>query len=186
MSDGFSILAESFRQKFFGRIVGAGFSRLQLVLLRKRFQMLLQISFIIFSFWVIFFLTSGGKFTAGLLKLHFFLVLRHLLSWLTSKKLNMFQKLRILIENFHNFDERFPAALNKLHSKCPLKNFWRVFFLWKHQECFVNSEILVGEFGPFFRQISGQNSKVALRATRKTFRGKTSFLRNFFSGIFGL
>ena len=72
MSDGFSILAERFRQKFFGRKVGAGFSRLQLVFLRKRFQILLQIFFIISSFWVMFFLTSDGKFPAGLLKLHFF------------------------------------------------------------------------------------------------------------------
>ena len=92
----------------------------------------------------------------------------------------MFQKLRILIENFHNFDERFPAALNKLHSKCPLKNFWWVFFLWKHQECFVNSEFFLREFEPFFRKISGQNSKVALRANRKTFWGKTNFLRKIF------
>ena len=119
MSDGFSILAESFRQKFFGRKFGPEFSRLQLVFLRKRFQILLQNFFIIFSFWRMFFLTSGGKFTAGLLKLHFFLVLRHLLSWLTSKILNMFQKLRILIENNLIFDERFPAALSKLHSNCP-------------------------------------------------------------------
>ena len=31
----------------------------------------------------------------------------------------MFQKIWILIEIFHIFDERFPAALCKLHSKCP-------------------------------------------------------------------
>ena len=60
------------------------------------------------------------------------------------------------------------------------RTFGGIFFLWKHQECFVNSEFLVREFEPFFRKISGQNSKVALRATRKTFWGKTSFLGKIF------
>ena len=147
MSDGFSILAESFRQKIFGRKVGAGFSRLQLVFLRKRFQILLQNFSNVFSFWVMFSLTSGGNITSCLLKLQFFLVLRNFLRWLTSKILNMFRNFWILIEIFHNFDERFPAPLNELHFECPEEPL-EVFFLWKHQERFVNSEFLVIDFEP--------------------------------------
>ena len=118
LSDGFWILAEYFRRKNFDRKLLAGFSRLQLVFLRKRFHILFQFFFIFFAFWVTFLSTSGGKYTGGLLKLHF-LALRNFLRWLASKIINMFQKFWIPIEIFHLFEERFPAALCKLHSNYP-------------------------------------------------------------------
>ena len=89
-----------------------------------------------------------GNITSCLLKLQFFLVLRNFSRWLTSKIFNMFRKFWILIEIFRNFDERFPAAFSELHSKCPEEHLEVFFFLWKHQECFVNSEFLVREFEP--------------------------------------
>ena len=59
----------------------------------------------------------------------------------------MFRSFWIVIEIFHNFDERFPAALNELHSECPEEQL-EGFFPWKHQERFVNSEFLVRDFEP--------------------------------------
>ena len=110
----FGFWDEDFSRKF-----SAGFLRLQSASLRERFEILLQILF--FQFWffgVMFFWTFGGTFTGGLLKLLFY-VLTENLRWITSKTLNMFQKLWILIEIFSYFDESFPAALCKVHSKCP-------------------------------------------------------------------
>ena len=60
------------------------------------------------------------------------------------------------------------------------RTFGGIFYLWKHQENFVNSELLVKDFAPFYRKFSGQFPKVALYATIVTFWGKTSFLKKYF------
>ena len=60
------------------------------------------------------------------------------------------------------------------------RTFGEIFYLWKHQEKFVNSELLVKEFAPSYRKFSDQFSKVALYATILTFWGKTIFLKKFF------
>ena len=60
------------------------------------------------------------------------------------------------------------------------RTFGGIFYLWKHQEKFVNFELLVKEFAPPYRKFSGQFSKVALYATILTFWGKTNFLKKYF------
>ena len=60
------------------------------------------------------------------------------------------------------------------------RTFGGIFYLWKHPENFVNSELLVKDFAPFYRKFSGQFSKVLLYATIVTFWDKTSFLKKYF------
>ena len=60
------------------------------------------------------------------------------------------------------------------------RTFGGIFYLWKHQKKFVNSDLLVKEFAPSYRKFSGQFSKVALYATILTFWRKTSFLKKYF------
>ena len=119
----FGFWHEDFSRKF-----SAGFLRLQSVSLRERFEICCKFCFFILVFGVMFLWTFGGTFTGGLLKLLFY-VLREILRRLTSKTLNMFQKLWILIEIFSYFDESFPAALCKVHSKCPEEHLEGIFSL---------------------------------------------------------
>ena len=60
------------------------------------------------------------------------------------------------------------------------RTFGVIFSLWKHQEKFVNSQLLVKEFAPSYRKFSGQFPKVALYATILTFWRKTIFLKEYF------
>ena len=112
--------AESFSRNFL-----AGISRLQLLFLREPFQIVLQVFSIIFlsgnpfDFW--------QNFHNRFAETSIFLILRSFLRWLTSKTMNLFQKFRILINFFHVSDEHFPAALCKLHSKCPEEQLERFF-----------------------------------------------------------
>ena len=51
------------------------------------------------------------------------------------------------------------------------------FFLWEHQEWFINSGFLVINLELFFQKTSGQIFKTALGPTRVALRGETTFLQ---------
>ena len=106
---GMKILAENFQQ---------GFLDCNRCLYGNVLRFCLKFFFSVLVFGVMFLWTFGGTFKGGLLKPLFY-VLREILRRITSKTLNMFQKLWILIEIFSYFDESFHAALCKVHSKCP-------------------------------------------------------------------
>ena len=122
--------------------------------------------------------TSGGKFTAGFLKLHF-LALRNSLRWLTPKITNTFRTFWILIEIFHIFDECFPAALCKLHSKCPEEHL-EGFLSLKTPRKTCQFRTFGKRFCALLPKILWPVFQVALYATIVTFWGKTSFLKKFF------
>ena len=69
--------------------------------------------------WVVFFLTFGGTLTAGLLKLRFLWceIFFEVINFETIEHVSNFTDSDPFF--FHNFDESFPAAVCKLHSKCP-------------------------------------------------------------------
>ena len=89
-----------FWQKVFGRKFLAGFSWQQSVLLRELFQILLQVFFYLFLVWSDVSFDLWQNFHSRFVKISFLFFFRNFLSWLTSKILNVFQKIRILIEVF--------------------------------------------------------------------------------------
>ena len=165
----FGFWHEDFSRKF-----SAGFLRLQSVSLRERFEILLQISF--FHFWFLEWFFSGllAEISQVVCWNCLFYVLREILRRLTSKTINMFQKLWILIEVFSYFDRVFPQHC----VNCILnvqKNIWKDFFLWKHQEFLDNSEFWVIDFERFVRKKIWPHFQNSIRCDQSNILRKNMF-----------
>ena len=109
-----------FWQKVFGRKFLAGFSWQQSVLLRELFQILLQVFFYLFLVWSDVSFDLWQNFHSRFVKISFLFFFQKLFELINFENFKRVSKNSDSDRSFfHNFDERFPAALCKLHSKCP-------------------------------------------------------------------
>ena len=128
---------------------------------------------------MIFFLTFGGTLTAGLLKLHY------LWSENFFEVINFETIKHVCFKNygfwsifFHNFDERFPAALCKLHSSCP-KNIWRDFISLKTPGMFCQFRIFGKRFWAPLQKKFRSYFENSIRGDQRNNLRKSKFFKEF-------